>query len=474
MNKDEGGLIVPLVVIFGMIIGAVLLTTSTRSWLGLSGAIRQGEARSARGVAEAGMSKLIESLNSSYAHLLVVDDDNWSNPPLTQGICPNSITTGTPATVGLIGTNGRYELEKYDYRGTFFYGGEADIRMRGELLKDPNKPKSAVAIVEQTVQIKPKSCETPPDEPAPTSGFPGLLAQDVTMCGNDLKGRLSGNLFCTSCIDNIPNNCSVDSSTPLDTYSTNDQICVVGGNQNQTDIDGNIYLNILAFPPVPVPPSEMNDLYDNPPDIDTTTTIVGGSVDSSELLNGACRVADGITHCVVNNINLSGSKILTINTTGDNPVRMYVNGDSVDFKGKSGMVHISDPNSDSSLSTNFGFFGRPIDPTDQYTDQSVILRGRGSALNMWAYFPDGDLGIKGGAGDDVSCDTNGTCTGGDIYGSVWAKKWGQSCGTGAAIVVPPDIGKEIKEEYGSEYSIGMRDYSAIGVSKWKSFIVDSQ
>ena len=58
MPKDEDGLIVPLVVIFGMIIGAVLLATSTRSWLGLSGAIRQGEARTARGVAEAGMSKL--------------------------------------------------------------------------------------------------------------------------------------------------------------------------------------------------------------------------------------------------------------------------------------------------------------------------------------------------------------------------------------------------------------------------------
>ncbi len=466
-TNNEDGFILPLVLIVTLILGAGLMASTTRAWLGLTGAVRQSQARSAREVAEAGLSQLIEALNRNHAHLLVVDNDDWDDPPLFSAICANA-STGVPAITGTIGNNGKYTLESYNFNGSPFYGGKADIRMRGEVLKS-NKATAAAAIVEQTVEIKAKSCNTSFDEPTTTSGFPGLLAQTVDMGGNDLKGRLSGNLLCMQCVDNIPNRCSVSSNTALEDYTAADKICVVGGNQNQTEIDGDVYLSAIDLPPVPTPPSSMDDLYNNPPNITSSASIVGGSTDANELLNGACRVAsDGITHCVVNNIDLSGQTKLTLDTS-NGPVRIYVNGDNVDFRGKSGMEHIPA----SAPASNFGFFGRPVDPTNESDDQRVILRGRASTNNMWAFFPDGSLGIKGGAGDDVNCDSTGECTGGDIYGAVWGKNWGESNGTGAQISVPSNMGQQLYNNFGVAYGIGMKDYVAIGVSKWSSFIIDN-
>ena len=470
-NNKSNGFILPLVVIVTLILGAGMMATTTQAWLGLTGAVRQSRARSAREVAEAGLSQLIEELNRNHAHLLVVDNDNWDNPPMFSAICSNA-TTGVPATTGTIGSRGKFTLQSYNFNGSPFYGGKADIRMRGEILKSDNST-AAAAIVEQTVEIKAKSCNTSFDEPTTTSGFPGLLSQTVDMGGNDLKGRLSGNLLCMQCNENINltnKNCSVTSSTPLEDYTTADKICVVGGNKNQTEVDGEIYLSPLDLPPVPVPPSAMNDLYNNPPDITSSATIVAGSTNSIDLLNGACRVAtDGVTHCVVNNIDLSGQSTLTIDSS-NGPIRIYVAGDTVDFRGKeSGIEHLPP----SAPSSNFGFFGRPIDPTDQHDDQTVILRGRASTNNMWVFFPDASLGIKGGAGDDVNCDSTGECTGGDIYGAVWGKNWGESNGTGAQIVVPADMGQQLYNNFGTSYGIGMKDYVAIGVAKWSSFTIDN-
>jgi hypothetical protein len=76
-GKHDSGLVLPLVVITFLIIGSALMATTTKSWLNLTGTIRQGQARSARAAAESGITELIASLNSSYAHLLIVDSDKW-------------------------------------------------------------------------------------------------------------------------------------------------------------------------------------------------------------------------------------------------------------------------------------------------------------------------------------------------------------------------------------------------------------
>ena len=73
----------------------------------------------------------------------------------------------------------------------------------------------------------------------------------------------------------------------------------------------------------------------------------------------------------------------------------------------------------------------------------------------------------------MNCDSTGECTGGDIYGAVWGKNWGESNGTGAQINVPADMGQQLYNNFGTSYGIGMKDYVAIGISKWSSFIIDN-
>ena len=119
---------------------------------------------------------------------------------------------------------------------------------------------------------------------------------------------------------------------------------------------------------------------------------------------------------------------------------------------------------------------------DDTNDQDFTLRGAADSNNLWAYFPDGHLGIAGGAQDNADCEiladgSLGECTGGDIYGAVWAKSWGEtngaSSGTGVQIVVPADMGQQLYNNWGPDFAIGLRDYVALGVTRWSSFVLDN-
>ena len=88
---------------------------------------------------------------------------------------------------------------------------------------------------------------------------------------------------------------------------------------------------------------------------------------------------------------------------------------------------------------------------------------------MWVYFPDGNVGINGGGNTAVSCDSAGECTGGNIYGAVWAKEWNGSSSNVAKLVVPADMGTQLFNTFGPQYALGIRDYVALGVSHWSSW-----
>jgi hypothetical protein len=118
-TATDQGFILPFALIISLIISTGLMALAARSWLGLSGSIRQSQSRQAREIAEAGLAQLIESMNKDYAYLLIKDWSNWGDNSYTSSICPNSIT-GTPATQGSIGSNGRYSLIDYDFQGSPF------------------------------------------------------------------------------------------------------------------------------------------------------------------------------------------------------------------------------------------------------------------------------------------------------------------------------------------------------------------
>ena len=53
-----------------------LMALAARSWLGLSGTIRQSQSRQAREIAEAGVTRTLESLKASYSYLLTRNYDS--------------------------------------------------------------------------------------------------------------------------------------------------------------------------------------------------------------------------------------------------------------------------------------------------------------------------------------------------------------------------------------------------------------
>ncbi|MBW0174262.1 MAG: hypothetical protein KXJ48_07555 [Vulcanococcus sp.] len=446
---DKEGFILPLVLIISLIISTGLMALAARSWLGLNGSIRQSQSRQAREIAEAGLARLIESLNSDYSYLLIKDLGDWGNQSYTSSICTNS-QIGSPSTTGTVGSDGRYTLVDYDFQGSPFYGGKAMIRMRGERLRGSNSV-AATAIVDQTLEIKPKSCTTSFGEPTVTSGFPGLLGQSIVLGNNDVFGKLSGNVLCLQCY----------SGTDYESLTRAQQESYIQM-KNNGSVAGQIFLGPIDLPPVPEPPASLS--FGTPLDITTSTTLTAGTN------TGACRVESRgagtpITHCIVNSIDLnSKNKILTVDTTGGD-VRIYVRGPQVTLTGGAAIRHIP-PNAPAS---SLGLFGRPIDPTNAYPDQLVRLAGASTTNALWAFFPDGNMGINGGSKETAECDGTGECTGGDINGAVWAKVWNGSSSNVAQLVVPADIGTQLFNSFGPQYALGIRDYVALGISHWSSW-----
>lgn len=451
-QKTNQGYVLPFVVLATLVVGTGMAAVTTQAWLNHNGAARQSLARSAKEIAEAGLARVVEQLNRNHAHLLVVDNSGWNNPPYFSSVCSNS-STGVPVTAGTIGNNGYYELESYTYNGTPFFGGKAELRMRGEVLRN-GETKSA-AIVMQTMEIKPKSCTDPFGTATSTSGFPGLLGQDITLGGNDVLGRMSGNVFCSGC-------------------TSEDDL----GANNSSIIGGDVFVGPIDLPAIPQAPLS---LYDNPYSCTNKCgdiEIISGSNDPNNLLGGQCQEdSEGVTHCVVEKLIMKNNE-LVINTSGG-PVRIYFTGDGEVFKssGNGGIRHVPA----SAPSSNLSLLGKEADDDDT-NDQEFTLRGAADTNSLWVYFPDGHLGIAGGAQDNADCEvledgSLGECTGGDIYGAVWAKSWGEtngaSSGTGVQIVVPADMGQQLYNNWGPDFAIGLRDYVALSVSKYSSFVIDN-
>ena len=186
--KQEGISLVLFVVAL-VIVSGTLMATTTRAWLGYKGVIRQGQARSARELAEAGSSRLIAELNKNHSHLLVIDKDDWGSTKSITGICSND-STGEPQTQVNIG-EGRYSLEDYTFHGAPFFGGTATIKVKGELLNG-NTPIST-SIIEQSIQIVPRNCDSF------EQATPGLIAlSSIDLGNNDIEGTNAG-VICLQC-----------------------------------------------------------------------------------------------------------------------------------------------------------------------------------------------------------------------------------------------------------------------------------
>ena len=456
--ESEDGFILALVLIISLIIATGLMALAARSWLGLSGTMRQTQARQAREAAEAGIAKTIDSLNSDHSFLLIKNLATWNNNSHVSSICPDA-KPGTPNPTGEIGSNGRYTLLAYDFKGSPFYGGTADIKVKGELVDNSSKV-LATAFVEQRVEIKPKCCGTPFAEPCPTSGFPGLLGQKVNLGNADIFGTLSGNVLCMQCYP----------GSDYDSLDRDDQEEAINlGSQGL--VQGQIFLGPIDLAGVPQPDCSKITCKDEV-SITDETTISSTDIPSFCTLETDPPIGPRpILHCFINDITLNNKNEILTADTRESDIRIYVSGD-VRITGGGAIAHNMGPDSnDASL----GLFGRPADPNDEKIDQTVTLAGAATTTSLWIFFPDGNIGINGGSGEEVECDASSIdCTGGDIRGAIWGKSWGGSSSNRAQIVVPSDMASQLLKNFGSLYALGVRDYVALGVSGWRSFMQEQQ
>ena len=84
------GFILPLILVVSLLLGAGMMAMAARAWLSTTGSIRQSQGRQAKEIAEAGMARIIEELNSNYAYLLIEDLDNWNKTKFVSSVCNNS------------------------------------------------------------------------------------------------------------------------------------------------------------------------------------------------------------------------------------------------------------------------------------------------------------------------------------------------------------------------------------------------
>ena len=245
-SRKEGqadGFALPLVIILGSVVLLGSVSTFGKMLSGKLGSVRQTQATQAREIAQAGLAEVIESLNHDYPYQLINqysestegDFGTWSNPSLPSARCPGAVQSGHPATLADSSIhNGQYKVESYQFDGTRFYGGTGQLTITGERRSNSDQKLLASATITTSFDIKPKNCDARFGEPATSSGFPGLLGWSINLGGNDVLGRISGNVLCIDC----------------------QELSDFGANNNSV-VGGEKFMGPINVPPVPTFPTHL-------------------------------------------------------------------------------------------------------------------------------------------------------------------------------------------------------------------------
>jgi hypothetical protein len=449
-KKNESGFILPIVVIVGLIIGAGLMALSARTFAGLIGAIRQGQSGEAREIAESGMAIILKELNRNYPYLLIEDctvtsrsgtPDCLGWKELASGgsfvyrtsICPKAdappqnilgkLTGITP------GNTGRYRLISYNFTGDQHQGGTARIKILGERILSigGNEQSRAIAYVDQELSILPKNCNVPVNTPSEQSGFPGLMAERVSLGNNDIFGNVNGNVLCTNCNPN----------------QTREQLASEMEIQHNGTVSGNLFGGKIAQPPVPTFPTNAPSGI-TASSISSQTTITAGESNGGRCFTDSALV----THCKITDITLAGNgnnEKITVKTSGTRRVQLYVEG-NISLSGNASLEHTGSP-------TALAIFGKPRSSSSTCS-QTVTLGGGGSTVNLFLFMPDACVSINGGSGSP------------DIQGALWVREYQGSNSNNADISVPDNMGSLTFTTFGSGYALGIREFAALGTNRW--------
>lgn len=504
-QPQKEGFVLPIVVIAGLIIGAGIFALNSRSIAGLIGGIRQGQNRQAQQAAEAGLAIILNELNQNYPFLLIshcavgktyeptvdcrgwIPEDKGGTLKLETSKCDAEILNTAPMLEKIKGdlvlasgsTRSRYQLLSYNFQGDEQQGGEALIRVKGEALSGTSQMRST-AVIEQIIPILPKNCNVPLNAPSSESTFAGLLGTNsINLKNNDLTGSVNANIYCLYCDPSLnQTQLLLQVGANPSTTSTG---CDPNTSNSQTCIQGKIYAGKIVMPAVPEFPSTSTL---SPLRIDLAS---GGTANTFSIIAGnpngnACILtADGVTHCKVDYIRANGSnkQIIAYTEPGTGPgptvpsnatggIRLYFEKTDTQVRGLNNNVNsVIDMAGGSRFTqasganpTKLSLFGRPA-PCTSPPSQTIVIGG-GATLSAFIFFPDASFGINGG-----------TTTTDEVNGAVWACKIDGSSANNVNVNVPLNMGQLLYDTFGIEFALGVREFVAVGSSRWQVYQIPS-
>jgi hypothetical protein len=430
VKAKQRGFTLPLSISVGismLLLGSLMIA---RSNVDQVSAIAQVQTAGALSVAEAGVARTLSQLNSpAFARLMtrsyeqdrgdgreylgpdqILRSGDESNPITNEWDDPSTAcvgsTTSVPAdltsgTVGSGSSAGTYQVLAYRYNPN---------TETGTLLVEGRYRDSISRVqVSVTRRVKPS---------ANSNGFPGLYASESIDLGNNDVLRVTGetgqsaNVICRDCrVSNVSTEC-------LNGQPTEDGLDEAIGRGPNSIIDGEIILGNVSLPPMPTPPnSGAQGRYDV------------GSITSTSTFprSGDTPDTDGVYHYVVDSIDLSGNRDLTINTTSSTKVRLYVSG-NVSFSGNAAIGHTGSPERLAILGTGDN-------------SQTITLSGGSTAPNAFVFAPNATIGINGGSSNP------------DFKGAVWGRRWNGSSSNNAEIVVPDNMPELLRTTFGNTFAI---------------------
>ena len=408
----------------------------------LSGSARQYQGTLAEDIAESGASEILENLNSRNRYLLVRNLASWSSPISSVTVCPGSsaISAESIPTAGTIRsssgkTTGKYILNDYTFKGSQYFGGVGRLDVTGQAL-DKSGNVTATASVVQEIDILPKTCNSYFGSPPSTSGFPGLMAETISLGNADVLGNVNGNILCTKC-----------------TSTTAAALTIEINKLAQSVVNGNIFAGRIPLPSVPAPPSAAI-LPATGPSITSSRTFT--ALSSNKLSSEAqapCWVDTSAspqkTYCKISSVTLNGGNKNLIFDTTNGPIDVYFTG-NVSVTGTAAVVH-------SGSYKNLSFYGNN-DLNNSLADQSFVIGGGSNAINAFVFMPDASVGINGGSATP------------DLRGAIWAKTFGVlgSSSNMADVQIPDDFGKGLKDSKGDDFNISIRDFKGAGSRFWST------
>ena len=242
--QNEGGFALPIVLIVGLFMLISGFTLSMQTFRSLSTARKGTHQQQAQYIAETGIAEIIEQLNSDYRYLMVncyKRNQDAIFDPLS--ICGSREIGGwgqnesplprTPMAACLGNNNGnernfsnyseniileqeigqanggvdnksikgKWQLETYSFYGNHANGGKGIIQVRGTRTNRDNQV-LATSVINKTILIKSKPCSRRLLDEFDPNHFPSLLARTIDIGSDDVIGKNTANVYCTSCASN--------------------------------------------------------------------------------------------------------------------------------------------------------------------------------------------------------------------------------------------------------------------------------